>query len=86
MFKALFYIVATAGMAYAFTDLKSDSAFLSIILPIVFALSFIAFALWVALFINKTGLDKQDGIQKVENNAPVSPNDLGGSGGGDGGV
>jgi hypothetical protein len=86
MFKALFFIVATAAAAYTFTDLESDSAFLSIVLPVVFVLSLIAFALWVALFINRNGLDKQEGIQKVENNAPVSPDDMGGFGGGDGGV
>ncbi len=85
MFKVLIVILVSGGLAYAFADLKSQSVLLSVILPIVVFVSLVSFVIWLVLFICDTGMDKNEGIQKVENNAPVSPDDLGGFGGGDGG-
>lgn len=85
MFKAFIIIVFVGVASYAFTDLGSDSAFLSIILPVWVLVSLVSFAIWPVLLIHKTGLDKEQGIQKIENNAPITPNDYGGFGGDDGG-
>lgn len=86
MLKALTIIVAVGVTSYAFSDLGGESAILSIFLPIIVFVSLLSFAVWLVVFIRETGLDNREGIQKVENNAPISPDDIGGFGDGDGGV
>jgi len=86
MFKVLIVILAVGGTSYAFTDLESQSGLLSVVLPIIVFVSLVSFVIWLVLFIREMGIDKDEGIRKVENNAPLSPHDPGGSGGGDGGV
>lgn len=72
--------------AYTFTEIESESVFLSVVLPIIVFLSLVSSMTWLAVLFHKMGVDKNQGIQKVENNAPISPGDIGGIGGnGDGG-
>jgi cation transporter-like permease len=86
MFKVPTGIIVVGALAWVFTDIDSQSVFSSVLLPLLVFLSIVAFAIWLALFIHKTGLDKDEGIQNVESNAPIAPDDIGGFGdGGNGG-
>jgi len=82
MFKVLTGIMAVGASAYVFTDIDSQSVFPSVLLPLLVFFSIVAFAIWLVLFIQKAGLDNDEGIQKVENNAPIVPDDIGGFGDG----
>ena len=85
MFKSLIIILAIGVTSYVFTDLDGESTLVSVVLPIIVFMSLVSFAIWLVIFIRKTGLDKEESIQKVENNAPISPDDIGRIGGDDGG-
>jgi len=86
MFKVLTGVIAVGALAWVFADIDSQSVFSSVLLPLLVFFAIVSFAIWLVLFIHKTGLDKDEGIQKVENNAPIAPDDIGGFGdGGDGG-
>ena len=82
MFKALVLIILAGVISYAFTDIENKSIFLSVVLPIVVLMSLISFVIWLVLVVNKSGIDRNEGMQKVENNAPISPDDNGEFGGG----
>jgi len=86
MFKAPAGIIVVGALAFVLTDIDSQSVFSSVLLPLLVFFSIVSFAVWLVLFIHKTGLGKGGGIQKVENSAPIAPDDIGGFGdGGDGG-
>ena len=85
MLKSLIVILLVGVLSYAFTDIDSQSLLLSVVLPIVVLMSIISAAIWLVLLFRMIGLDDRRGIQKVENNAPITPGDIGGMGdGGDG--
>lgn len=86
MLRAFIIIVITAGASYAFTDLDSSSTFLSVVLPVLLLVSVILFALWTALFMCKIGIDRDECMQKAQNDAPIAPDDFGGFGGDSGGA
>ena len=76
MFKTLVLIVGVGAVSYALTDIENESIFLSVALPIVVLMSLISFAIWMVLFVHKMGIDNNEGIQKVENNAPLQGSDI----------
>jgi hypothetical protein len=71
-------------IALALSELESASVFRSVVLPLVVFLSLVCALVWLVLLFHAAGVDRQRGIQRVQNNAPVAPDDLGGTGGGDG--
>jgi hypothetical protein len=81
MFRTLFIICITGLAALYFTDIDGASLVHSVVLPFVVLASLIAFAVWLVLFVHRAGLEKAGGEQKVENNATITPDDLGGFGG-----
>jgi hypothetical protein len=83
--KSLIIIVTTGAVSFAFTDVKSDSAFLSLMLPVVVLLSAIALAIWVVLLVHRSGIDQHVDGRNGDIHAPIAPDDFLGPGdGGDG--
>ena len=53
--RALLVIIGVAVASFHYTDLESDSAFHSVLLPLVFVASLIALAVWLVMRMNPTG-------------------------------
>lgn len=56
---ALFIIIIVAGTSLHFTELGSDSAFYSVLLPIICFFSLIALTLWLVLFFHRKGINQR---------------------------
>ncbi len=78
MIKSLLLIVASAGVSLHYSDLESESAFYSVLLPVVAVISLISLTLWCVLLFHRRGINQK---------APRRMGDvnfLDGPGGGDG--
>lgn len=85
MFKAFLTIVATGVLSFVFTDIHSESAFFSVVLPLAVLFSAMALAVWFVLLFHKHGINQYAGGRAIDDGAPVAPDDFGGIGGdGDG--
>jgi hypothetical protein len=86
MLKSLIIIIPVGVLSYTFTDVETQSLLQSVVLPIAVLMSIISAVIWLVLLFSMIGVDENRGIQKIENNAPISPDDFGEmGGGGDGG-
>lgn len=83
MFKSLVIIVITGGVSFILTDIESESAFRSVVSPLVAVLSAMALAVWLVLLFHKDGIDRRTTGRGADGGgAPVAPDDFGGFGGG----
>lgn len=81
MIKALAIILLIGSLSIYYSNLDSESAFASILLPLTSVLSLIALALWAVCLFHKKGIDQT--VKHGTGGADSFSGD--GSGGGDGG-
>jgi len=81
MIRALVVNLLVAGFSLYFTDLESESVVASVLLPIVFFISLIAFTLWIVTLFHRRGISQT--ASRGGNGAAGYFDD--GAGGGDGG-
>ena len=58
MIKALGIILMVGGLSIYNSDIGSESAFVSILLPIASVISLIALALWIVVLFHKRGISQ----------------------------
>jgi len=81
MFLILIFILTVGGLAIYFSDLESESALHSIVLPIVVTLALITLALWLVALFHKLGV-KQTYSSSSDGSGPGIGGDIGGGEGG----
>ena len=59
--RALIVILAFTGASYAYVDMRSESTFESVVLPLFVVLGFIALALWFVGWLYRRGVDQRAG-------------------------
>ena len=61
MFKSLAIILLVAALSIYNSDLNSESAVLSLLLPILSVISLVALALWLVAFFHRRGINQKTG-------------------------
>ena len=58
MFKSLLLIMAAGAVSIHYSDLESDAVLVSMLLPLLAVVSFIALALWLVILFHRRGISQ----------------------------
>jgi uncharacterized membrane protein YgcG len=58
MIKSLIIIIIIGITSFSYTNIESNSVFLSVALPILFFISLVALAIWFVAFFNKNNISQ----------------------------
>ena len=83
MIRGLIFILLIGGISFFFTDLESESALRSVVLPLIDFLALVALMWWFVALFNKLGVKQTSDIGGGDVNIHLGGMD-GSDGGGDG--
>jgi hypothetical protein len=84
MIKSLFIIIVVGVSSFFYTDIKSNSAFYSGVLPFVDFIVLVALAIWFVVMFQRQGISQTTNYSSVDSFVAGDYNGCDGGDGGDG--